>query len=448
MCASDDEGDIEVVDLVEALATKSLLVAELAGTQPRYRLLESSRQYARDKLVERNNWEGVARRHALFYLQVAERLERAWDATPDREWFAQAQVELENWRATLEWALAKRGDVLVGQRFAALQLIGRIFPSPDGLRWVRLAAELVDEQTPPPLEAQLFLAEAELVGQFAEPKTALAAAERALLRYRELNDEFGIAQAQSLAAHWLGVLGRPRDAVPLLQEALEIARSLNKRRFVAETLRYIADALSFMADFAAARTCYSEALALAEMLGAESLAASIVASLASNEYDAGNLETALMLITDALAKYRALGSSALRGLTTALGDSAKYLIALGRYGHARPLAEETVEVAHGLRHLVFETISLQQLAVIALQARASTGRPASTDYAAIARLFGYVEAQFLALGIPDVFGLPSERDRALAALRKLIGADELAHLRAAGATMTEDEAIAQAHALG
>ena len=122
--------------------------------------------------------------------------------------------------------------------------------------------------------------------------------------------------------------------MPLLQEALEIARSLNKRRFVAETLRYIADALSFMADFAAARTCYSEALALAEMLGAESLAASIVASLASNEYDAGNLETALMLITDALAKYRALGSSALRGLTTALGDSAKYLIALGRYGQA------------------------------------------------------------------------------------------------------------------
>ncbi|MGB6517464.1 MAG: helix-turn-helix domain-containing protein, partial [Candidatus Cybelea sp.] len=67
VCASDDEGDIEVVDLVEALVTKSLLVAELGGTQQRYRLLESSRRYARDKLVERNDWEGVARRHALFY---------------------------------------------------------------------------------------------------------------------------------------------------------------------------------------------------------------------------------------------------------------------------------------------------------------------------------------------------------------------------------------------
>ena len=447
VCASDDEGDIEVVDLVEALVTKSLLVAELGGTLQRYRLLESSRRYARDKLVERNGWEGVARRHALFYLQLAERLERAWDATPDQEWFPQIRVELENWRATLEWALAKRGDVLAGQRLAALrQLICGIFPLPDGLRWVRLAAELVDEQTPPALKAQLFLAEAQLVGQFAENKTALAAAERALLGYRELNYDFGIAQAQSLAAHSLVVLGRPAEAMPLLQQALMTARSLNNRRFAAHTLRIMGNARARMGEFVAARTCFREALALAKVVGAEFLEASIVACLASNEYDAGDFETALSLIVDALATYRALSSSPLPGLATTLEGVGKYSVALGRYDEALPYAREAIEVARALRYAALVAISLQQLAVIALL-RPWRGRPTFAEFAASAQLFGFVDARLIALGVPEEYGLPHERDHALALLREAIGVEEVTHLTAAGATMTEDEAIAQAQAL-
>ena len=53
VCATDDEDDVGVIDLIESLVTKSLLVAELAGREQRYRLLESSRQYARDKLIAR-----------------------------------------------------------------------------------------------------------------------------------------------------------------------------------------------------------------------------------------------------------------------------------------------------------------------------------------------------------------------------------------------------------
>ena len=55
----------------------------------------------------------------LFYVELAERLERAWDTTPDRAWLPQVNVESENWRAALEWALVKRGDIILGQRLAA-----------------------------------------------------------------------------------------------------------------------------------------------------------------------------------------------------------------------------------------------------------------------------------------------------------------------------------------
>ena len=57
VCATDGEDDIEVIDLLASLVTKSLLVAELAGSEQRYRLLESSRQYARDKLIARGEQE-------------------------------------------------------------------------------------------------------------------------------------------------------------------------------------------------------------------------------------------------------------------------------------------------------------------------------------------------------------------------------------------------------
>ena len=108
-------------ELLSSLADKSLVEVDLEGSEPRYRLLESFRQYARDKLIARGEQEQIARRHALVYLDLALQLERAWDTTPERAWLPQAKAELENWRAALEWALAKRGDVIVGQRLAAAE---------------------------------------------------------------------------------------------------------------------------------------------------------------------------------------------------------------------------------------------------------------------------------------------------------------------------------------
>jgi non-specific serine/threonine protein kinase len=98
VCATDGEDELNVIDLVASLVTKSLLVAELVGEDQRYRLLESSRQYARDKLVAHDQHEEAARRHALVYFELAERIESAWEMTPDLAWLPQANRDLENWR--------------------------------------------------------------------------------------------------------------------------------------------------------------------------------------------------------------------------------------------------------------------------------------------------------------------------------------------------------------
>jgi predicted ATPase/DNA-binding XRE family transcriptional regulator len=444
-CATEGEGDIQIVDLVASLVTKSLLVAELAGNEERYRLLESSRQYARDKLAARGELDKVARRHALVYVELAEKLEPAWGTTPDHAWLPQAQVELENWRAALEWALGKRSDVILGQRLAAARTVRRSFTLAEGRRWVRTALELVDPLTPPVLVARLELAEADCAGELGEHEVSLAAAERALSRYRHLGEKLGIAQAQNSAGGSLVILGRPAEAEPMLREALETAYTLGDRRLTASVLQKIGWIQSFAGDYAGARVHLTEALAMAQVLGTESFAASVAVSLADNEFLAGDSEAALQLTVGLLARYGSLSASPI--IAVALVNMAAYLIALGRYDEGRVNANDALERARALRVVVLVALSLLHLALVAvLQPDVECARP-STKYAGAARLFGFVAARLATMGGPGYSGLQREYDRALAVLRDVIDADDLVHLMAAGAMMTEDEAVDQAHTI-
>ena len=111
-------------DLLSSLVDKSLLAADFERREPRYRLLESFREYAREKLGQRGEQEMVARRHARAYLEIAERADAAWDTEGDLVWSEPRDPDLDNWRAALEWALVARGDVALGQRLASASIMG------------------------------------------------------------------------------------------------------------------------------------------------------------------------------------------------------------------------------------------------------------------------------------------------------------------------------------
>ncbi len=443
VCAGDDEDDLQIVDLLASLLTKSLVLAELTGSEQRYRLLESSRQYARDKLVARGHQERLARRHALAYLDLADRLRQVWDTTAEREWLDQANVELENWRAALEWTLAKRGDVIVGQRLAARNCDRNLFTLAEGRRWVRAALEMVDECTPPELVARLEWAEAYIAAQFGERKVSLAAAERALVRFRELGDVLRAAKTQYMVASSLALLDRPIEAEPLLREALETARVHGDRHLEADVLQMVGWVRSAIGDFTGARAALTEALALARVISVDSFQASVIISLAENECDAGNAETALQLTVDLLPNRAMSFETA----AIASGNLAAYLIALGKYDEARVRAWEGLELARGLQMAPCVANSLHHLALVAVLRSQPGERTTSPVHVGAARLVGFYEGRRTELGMSTSRGLRQQCDRVLSVLREAIGADELETWMATGATMTEDEAIAQAHAL-
>jgi hypothetical protein len=115
VCADDGTSAQE---LLASLVGKSLVTIGGDGSTLRYLLSESAREYAREKLTTRGFLPTAANRHAQAYLALAERLERVRDATNDPAWHAQAEAELDNWRAALEWTLDARREPIVGQRLA------------------------------------------------------------------------------------------------------------------------------------------------------------------------------------------------------------------------------------------------------------------------------------------------------------------------------------------
>jgi predicted ATPase len=84
-----------------------------------YRLLETTRAYAREKLADHGELEQAARRHAEFYLDLCGQAEAEWETRPAAEWLADYGRQIGNVRAALDWAFSPRGDASIGVALTA-----------------------------------------------------------------------------------------------------------------------------------------------------------------------------------------------------------------------------------------------------------------------------------------------------------------------------------------
>ena len=106
------EADV-VVDGVANLVNKSLLSADVSGAVAQYRLLETTRAYARDKLVQAGELAQCARRQAEHLRGLFERAAAEWQTQPTGVWLAVYGQEADNLRAALDWAFSPDGDPAV-----------------------------------------------------------------------------------------------------------------------------------------------------------------------------------------------------------------------------------------------------------------------------------------------------------------------------------------------
>jgi hypothetical protein len=101
---------LELVDLV----AKSLVVADVSETIPRFRLLDTTRGYALKQLRESGKWQTHARWLAVYLRDVMRKAEVEWETRPTLEWRDTYAPQIDNVRAALDWAFSPEGEAMIG----------------------------------------------------------------------------------------------------------------------------------------------------------------------------------------------------------------------------------------------------------------------------------------------------------------------------------------------
>ena len=111
----------DAIDRLADLVAKSLVVADVSGAQPRFRLLDTTRAYAIEQLDASGDRERIARRHAEYHLSLFERAEAEAEAEarPAAEWLAEYRPRIDNLRAALDWAFSPSGEAAIGVALTA-----------------------------------------------------------------------------------------------------------------------------------------------------------------------------------------------------------------------------------------------------------------------------------------------------------------------------------------
>jgi predicted ATPase len=427
--ADADVAQSAVLDLVSSLVDKSLVVAELNKPEPRYRLLESFREYARERLAAHGDERLVVHRHAIVCREIVR----------SQLHYTQVLSWMGDCRSALRWSLTKCGDVVLGQELVG-DLVTVWYSLPvEGQRWLAAANELVDERTPTTVLASLKFAESTIVGQLYDVTAALAHAEQAITLYRSVNDALGTAKAQRLAASWLGKLGHLAGSDALLEEVLATGRHLGERLFVGSALHKIAENKAKRGDIAAARRYIAEAVAAYEELGDKSRVAAALMDLGAFEGWRNDFESSVSSTKQALAIARS--SNDPLTVVICLNNLATNLVLLNRCDEAEECSRQALMLAREQQLTFWVVAALGAIcSITALRVRDAAKGNALVKVRVAARILGFANAYFDRSGLKK-HGPGEQHNRDIAALAEAIGADELARLMAEGAAMTEEQAF-------
>jgi tetratricopeptide (TPR) repeat protein len=325
---------------------------------------------------------------------------------------------------------------------AQLNTLWKYFARVEGGRWIALALDLANEETPPSVVADLTLAEATVAWQLREYTSQLASSDKAIAFYRSASDAFGVARAQDVASAALWALGRLEESAILSNEVLAFARQTGSPMMEAGAMRQNALTNAFLGNHTSARGGIARALQLYGALGAKLDAAATLTDLAEVEFCAGNTELALHHARDALARFGECDGFDVFTMDVQ-SDMTRYLIELARYDEAEACARETLDSARSRQEEVYAAFALRHLGVIGALRPKATRKRASDVCSQAAQILGFSDVRLAAMGSRHYPGGQPLYHRAIAALRQALGADVLAHAMAAGAAMTEEQAMAQ-----
>jgi predicted ATPase/DNA-binding CsgD family transcriptional regulator len=324
---------VDVFDALASLVDKNLVQQkETPAGEPRFVLLEMIHDYARERLVASGEAETMRRRHAEYFVALAERGEPELRLARYEYWCQRFELELDNLRAVLEWALSD-GDVTLGARLAsALGLFwyGQGYHI-EGIRWTEQLLERLDE-VPATYHPQ-FLISAGRMAWMVDLDAATRLFVRALNVSRDLGDTLQAAWA--LAFQGYAMMREPEAAMPIAEASLALFREMNHQPGIAQALNIIGELARMGGDDERAKRAYEECLAVCQQTGEALRTCYNYVNLAYVAQHEGEHERALGLVRQALQLSR--DRSDARDIASFLVTFAGSIAALGQLQRAARL---------------------------------------------------------------------------------------------------------------
>jgi non-specific serine/threonine protein kinase len=438
ICAGGGINAAEVLDHQARLVDKSLVLVEASGAEARYRLLETIRAYGLEQLAAGGETVGTRRRHAGYFLALAEQAELAFESAGQGKWLTKLEQEHDNLRAALTWGLTESAATELGLRLAGTLsyfwfLHGHYS---EGRRWLQEA--LARSRGASALaRANALFGAGHLARWQDDYRGAEPLLEQALALYRVLGDDRGIARTLlSLAIICIhqGVFER---AAPMLEESLGLSRAIGDAYHVARSLNNLGFAALEQGDFERATVFLEEGLGVSRALGDETGAAIRLAHLGEVMRARREHERARVLLEEsaAIAQRHRFADGAMRAFQR-LG-----LLAYDRgdFVRARACLAESSANAQRVGNRLGTAEVLEGFAALG----ARLGEP---DVAA--RLFGAADAIRQAIGAPLPPYQRADHDGAIAALRARLGDERFSSAWADGRATPLERAVEQALAIG
>ena len=377
VCAEAGDAISSVMDGVESLIDKNLLrqIAQ-EEEEPRLMMLETIREYALEVLAEHGEMETTLAAHVAYYLRLSEEADR-WLWGPQLfTWLERLEREHDNLRAGLSWSLERGSDKDAERRKeVALRFGGALHRFwfshghySEGCSFLERALA-ASEDIATAERAKVAVVAADLLFAASSNQEDLlggeTVAEQALVLYRAVGDEVGIA-------HALGQLGRFAlfrheyvRAGSLLEESVALLKDLGNQWYLAWSVFILANAEVALGEHVKAQIHFEEALASWRAEGDKECSAIVLSYFADFLYFfQGDLITARSVSDDALMLLRELGS---KQVVEVIGTSAEIALSQGDTSSASRLAEELSTLTREMGHKFILAYALSILARVELQ---------------------------------------------------------------------------------
>lgn len=446
VCADDDHEGIfskGILNLLTLLVAKSLVFVDMRSSETRYQLLDTIRQYGREKLLVSQEDEHLRGRHLDFFLKFAEEAEPELYGADQVAWLNRLERERENMRAAIAWSLAS--EARVG---TALKLVGALGKFWEMRGYFREGREYLSETLSKIRDrnttayAKALFAAGNLAFEQSDFLTARDLLAQSASMYRELGPASNIGLATSLRVGGYAVteMGEYSTALPLLKESLDIMRELKFDRGIAEALRQLGWYKFRTGALDDAAMAFEEALPLARKIGNHYEMSIVLSGLADVVLYQGDIARAAALEEESLRIAREIGYT--WRVPAALGSLAWIAIRQGELEKAAAMLGESVTLRREMGERGGTAWCLEQFAEIAMvQAKRESSSQRTAQLERAAQLYGAAASLRAAIGSTVDLADRPEYERHLDLLQRQLPQTAFHASWKEGHTMTLEQAI-------